>query len=39
MSRLTRIITSPDAAIRDQSLETVCAGLDAAELLAESGGA
>jgi hypothetical protein len=36
MSRLTRIITSPDAAIRDQSLETVCAGLDAAELLAEA---
>ena len=36
MSRLTRIITSPDAAICDQSLETVCAGLDAAELLAEA---
>jgi hypothetical protein len=36
MSRFTRIITSPDAAIRDQSLETVCAGLDAAELLAEA---
>jgi hypothetical protein len=36
MSRLTRIITSPDAAIRDQSLETVCAGLDAAALLAEA---
>jgi len=36
MSRLTRIITSPDAVIRDQSLETACAGLDAAELLAEA---
>jgi hypothetical protein len=36
MSRLTRIITSPDAAIRDQSLETACASLDAAELLAEA---
>ncbi len=36
MSRFTRIITSPDAAIRDQSLETACAGLDAAELLAEA---
>lgn len=36
MSRLTRIITSPDAAIRDQSLEAVCAGLDDAELLAEA---
>ncbi|HEY1489842.1 MAG TPA: UTP--glucose-1-phosphate uridylyltransferase [Verrucomicrobiae bacterium] len=36
MSRLTRIITSPDAAIRDQSLEAACAGLDAAELLVEA---
>ena len=36
MSRLTHIITSPDAAIRDQSLEAACAGLDAAELLAEA---
>ena len=36
MSRLTLIITSPDAAIRDQSLETVCSGLNAAELLAEA---
>jgi hypothetical protein len=36
MSRLTRIITSPDAAIRDQSLETACAGLDATGLLAEA---
>jgi hypothetical protein len=36
MSRLTRIITSPDAAIRDQSLEKACAGLDATELLAEA---
>jgi hypothetical protein len=37
MSRLTRIITSPDAAIRDQSLEAVCSNLDATELLAEAG--
>jgi len=36
MSRLTRIITSPEAATRDQSLEAVCAGLNAAELLAEA---
>ena len=36
MARLTRIITSTDAAVRDQSLETVCAGLSAAELLAEA---
>jgi hypothetical protein len=37
MARLTSIITSADAAVRDQSLETVCAGLSAAELLAEAG--
>ena len=36
MARLTSIITSADAAVRDQSLETVCAGLSAAELLAEA---
>jgi len=36
MARLTRIITSPDAAVRDQSLDTLCADLGAAELLAEA---
>jgi UTP--glucose-1-phosphate uridylyltransferase len=36
MSRLTRIITSADVAVRDQSVETVCAGLNAEELLTEA---
>ena len=36
MSRLIPLITAPDAATRDQPLETVCAPLDAADLLAEA---
>ncbi|MEI7911329.1 MAG: UTP--glucose-1-phosphate uridylyltransferase [Verrucomicrobiota bacterium] len=36
MSRLIPLITSPDAATRDQSLDALCAGLTAAELLAEA---
>ena len=36
MARLTSIITSPDAAVRDQSLDALCADLSAAELLAEA---
>jgi hypothetical protein len=36
MSRLIPLITSPQAAIRDQSLDGVCAAMSAAELLAEA---
>jgi UTP--glucose-1-phosphate uridylyltransferase len=35
MTRLTRIITATDPALRDQSLDSVCAGLSVDELLAE----
>ena len=35
MTRLTRIITATDPALRDQSLDSVCAGLSIDELLAE----
>ena len=35
MTRLPRIITSTDPASRDQSLDSICAGLSADELLAE----
>ena len=36
MSRLIPLITSPDAATRDQSLDALCADLGCAELLAEA---
>jgi len=36
MSRLIPLITSPDSALRDQSLDSVCADLSSAELLAEA---
>jgi hypothetical protein len=36
MSRLISLITSPEAAVRDQSLDAACATLNAAELLAEA---
>jgi hypothetical protein len=36
MSRLIPLITSPDAAVRDQSLDAVCAAMDATALLAEA---
>jgi len=36
MSRLIPLIISPDAAVRDQSLDAVCAAMDGAELLAEA---
>ncbi|MEI7954920.1 MAG: UTP--glucose-1-phosphate uridylyltransferase, partial [Verrucomicrobiota bacterium] len=36
MSRLLPLITSPDVAVRDQSLDAVCAQLSAADLLAEA---
>ena len=36
MSRLLPLITSPDVAVRDQSLDAVCAHLSAADLLAEA---
>ena len=36
MSRLIPLIISPDATVRDQSLDAVCAALGAAELLAEA---
>jgi hypothetical protein len=35
MTRLTRIITTTDPATRDQSLDSICAGLSADDLLAE----
>lgn len=35
MTRLTRIITATDPALRDQSLDSICAGLAVDELLAE----
>jgi hypothetical protein len=35
MTRLIRIITATDATLRDQSLDSVCAGLSVEELLAE----
>ena len=35
MTRLTRIITATDPALRDQSLDSVCAGLSVDELLAD----
>ena len=35
MSRFLRVITAEDPATRDQSLESLCHGLSAAELLAE----
>ena len=36
MSRFTEIITSPDAAVRDRSLDAICATLPLSELLAET---
>lgn len=35
--RLVHLITSPDAAVRDQSLDTFCAGASLEELLVEAG--
>jgi len=36
MTRLTRIITATDPAVRDRSLDDACAGLSLADLLAEA---
>src|SRR5882672_10459547 len=38
MTRLTRIITATDPALRDQSVDSVCTGLSVEEVLAECAG-